>query len=430
VSAASPAKRRRLQRVCLLNPQGYVAYPPPFGKTDTGGQILYVFQLAQALAKQNLKVDIVTRQFSGLPVEEEVMPGVRIVRIAAGGEEFVEKERMYELADEFTRNTVTYLASKRRRYDVIHSHYWDGGLIGMKLAKRFSIPHIHTPHSFGRLKKIGMEIEKVPPEKLEHIYRFQIRNAVEQRIYNKADALVVICETSRIQLLQHYAVDFEKVRVVYPGVDTKVFRPKPAKADEKIVMKPNAVLTMSRMVPAKGLDRLIDALALLKGKVPFHLYLGGSSHDERQSSEEKQTERKLTRLIKKYGLEKRVTLLGNIPHGPQLAAYYRQADVFVLAGRYEPFGLTTLESMACGTPPIVTSVAGSKEVVVDELNGFIVDTHDRQELAQVIRDLLKHPKKRSKVGDNAAYTITKHFSWDRISPKFVSLYKELQKKHT
>jgi len=369
-------KRKKLnkkpKRVCILNPQGYVVYPPPLGKTDTGGQTLYVFQLAKALGKKNIKVDIIVRKFDNMPDEEQLWPNVRIIRIPAGNGKFAPKERMYELMPEFIENFMDHIEKRRKKYNIIHSHYWDGGYAGILLANILKIPHIHTPHSLGKLKKLEMAVERTPPQNLKPMYRYHVRNAIEQKIMNKASALVVICETSRIQILQHYLIDFEKLHVIYPGVDTEFFNIKKTKEDTEFKLKKNAVLTVSRLVPAKGLDRIIDALSYIKNDIAFHFYIGGGTDDHLKSPEEVATEKVLTKLIKKHKLENRVSFLGFVNHDHILPAYYRQADVFILGGRYEPFGLTTLEAMACGTVPIVSSVAGSREVIVDGLNGFIV----------------------------------------------------------
>ena len=415
-------KRKRLKRVIMLHPHGYVQYPPPLGKTDTGGQTIYVLQLAKALAKAGLKVDIFTRRIEGLPEETRVGKDVRIVRISAGGPDFIPKEKVFETIPALVQGIRQWMNENRMRYQIIHSHYWDGGYAGLLLARHLKVAHVHTPHSSGKLKKLEMDAERTPPAKLRSMYRFQVRNQIEERVLKQADAMVVLSETNRIQLLQHYGVSFERLQVIYPGVDTAVFNPKPVALSPKSTLKPHAILTMSRMVPTKGLDRVIDAAALLKGKTPFHLYMGGSIYDSFQSEEEKTTERRLKRLIKKHGLERRVTFLGNVPHGKELASYYRQAEVFILAGRYEPFGLTTLEAMACGTPPIVSHVAGSREVIVDELNGFIMDTGDRKSMAQLIGSLLRNRKKRLKVADNAAYTIRNRYSWEKIGKQFIALY--------
>lgn len=420
-----PKLKPKPKRICILNPQGYVSYPPPLGKTDTGGQTLYILQLAKALGSQGIKVDIVTRQFDNQKPEEELWPNVRIIRIPAGGNGFVVKERMYELMPEFIENLVTHMEKRRKKYDIIHSHYWDGGYGGILLANILKIPHVHTPHSLGKLKKLEMSVEQAPPQNLKPMYRYHVRNAIEQKIMNKADAIVVICETSRIQILQHYLIDFEKLHVIYPGVDTEFFNPEKTDADTNLRLKKNSILTVSRIVPAKGLDRVVDAVALLKNDLDFHLYMGGGSGDEEKSQEEEVTETKLRSLIEKHKLQDKVSFLGFVDHDTTLPAYYRKSDIFVLGGRYEPFGLTPLEAMACGTVPIVSSVAGSREVIIDGLNGFIIDTHDRKALAECIRKILTDPKLKKKVADNALFTMREHFSWEKIVEKFIALYRIL-----
>lgn len=408
----------------MLNPQGYVIHPAPLGKTDTGGQTIYVLQLAKALAKRNIKVDIVTRQFENLPGEEEVFENVKIVRIPCGTNQFVPKEKLYELMPEMVENLVKHIEKKGKQYDIIHSHYWDGGYAGYLLSKMLDIPHVHTPHSLGKLKKLEMQVEKVPPTKLKPMYRYHVRIAIEQKIMTKAHAVVVICETSRIQILEHYIVDFEKIHVIYPGIDTQNFNTKKNNVDKRLNLLQNSVLTVSRLVPAKGIDRLIEALSLIKNKIDFHLYIGAEL-GESKSQEELETRENLQTLIKRYKMTKMVTFIGHVPHDSVLPAYYRHASVFVLASRYEPFGLTTLEAMACGAPPIVSHVAGSKEVIVDGLNGFIVDSGNRKALADTIHKLLKDSKLQTKIAQNAAFTVQEHYSWDKIVEKFIQLYTKL-----
>ena len=121
----------------------------------------------------------------------------------------------------------------------------------------------------------------------------------------------------------------------------------------------------------------------------------------------------------------RVSFLGQTDHDFQLPAYFRAADIFILPSRFETFGLTTLEAMACGTIPLVSHTAGSREIIIDGLNGFIVDTHDRKALSELILKLLTDVKLRKKISENAAFTIQQHYAWDKIVEKFITLYKKL-----
>src|SRR5689334_9242950 len=108
------AKTSKINRVCLLNPHGYVSYPPELGRTDTGGQTLYELQLARALGKKNIKVDIITRKFDNSPEEEQIFENVKIVRIPCGPFKFVPKEKMYELMPQWVENIILYAEKKRK----------------------------------------------------------------------------------------------------------------------------------------------------------------------------------------------------------------------------------------------------------------------------------------------------------------------------
>ncbi|MCX7881442.1 MAG: glycosyltransferase [Patescibacteria group bacterium] len=419
---------KKLNRIIILNPQGYVEFPPPLGKTDTGGQIVYILELGKALAKKGVKVDIFTRAFENFQQEEkQVVDNLKIVRIKCGSNKFILKEKLYEVMPEFCENIMKYIEKKRKNYDIIHSHYWDGGYAGILLSKMLDIPHVHTPHTLGKAKKLEMEIEEAPTEKLKPYYRFHVRIAIEQKIYNKANAILVICETSRIQLLHYYMVDFEKIHVVYPGIDTQIFTPKKNNFDKKINLKKNSVLTMSRLVPAKGIDRLIDALSFIKNKVDFHLYIGGDINLENNSKEEIDYKKLIKKIITDNKIQNKVSFVGQLNH-QLVAAYYRNADIFVNPARYEPFGLTTMEAMACGTAPLISHVAGSKEIIIDGLNGFIINSHDRKLLGNQILKLLSNKKLLKKISENAAFTIKEHYSWEKIVEKILNLYNQLVKK--
>jgi mannosylfructose-phosphate synthase len=413
---------KSIRRICLLNPQGYVTHPAPLGKTDTGGQTLYVLQLAKALGAQGIKVDIFVRKFDELSKNEKPWPNVEIIRVPCGPKTFVRKEGLYDLMSEFTENIMLLLEEKRYKYDVIHSHYWDGGYAGVLLAKMLDVPHIHTPHSLGKAKKMEMDVKALPVKKLAPVYHFHKRIAIEQKIMNKAKAIVVICETSRIEIFQHYTVDFDKVHVRYPGIDTEYFNTKKNGADKRVKLKPNSILTVSRLVPAKGIDRIVKAVAKLKKK-NFHLYIAGGSSHNGLSTEEKYTQNELNALIKKHRLVRKVSFVGFVDHDKILPAYYRSADVFILGGRYEPFGLTTLEAMACGTVPVVSTAAGSREVIIDGLNGFIVNTSNITLLARLISKVLADSKTKKRISQNASQTIQDHYSWKKVASKFINLYK-------
>lgn len=417
--------KNKVKRVCFLNPQGYMQKNPPLGMTDTGGQIVYVLELAKALGRIGIKVDIITRLFSNKPKIEEISHNVRIIRISCGSADFVIKEKLYEHLSEMAENLMKFIQKEKIEYDVLHSHYWDGGFLGLKIARKLKIPHIFTPHSLGKWKQMEMEVDEAPVQNLRKLYRYQVRTATEQKILDRADMTMMISEGQRIKLLQHYLVDFEKIKVIYPGVDTRVFNlEKRLNGGVSQMAKKNRILIVSRFAPAKGIDRAIEIFSLVAKKIDCTLYIATSMGSE-FSEEELLTKKTVEETISKNKLQAKVKFLGFISDRKQLSEYYKKTDIFLLPSRYEPFGLTTMEAMGCGAVTFVSRVAGSREIIIDGVNGFIIDMHERAKAAKKIVEIFKNIKLKKMVSNNALLTIQKHYSWEIIGRQIVEAYRSL-----
>jgi len=407
-------------RICFLNPQGHVEKSPPLGKTDTGGQVVYVLELAKALGRQGVEVDIVTRQFDGREEVERLTSNARIIRIPCGPDEFVVKEQLYELIPEFVRRFHAYIKNKGISYTALHSHYWDGGYTGLLLQRRLQVPHIFTPHSLGKWKESEMAQHGAPPADTDGFYRYRQRIQVEKRIMRSAESILMLSQTQRLKLLQHYSVDFSRIRASYPGVDMRVFGPQKEHPTKKGGVKTrNNILVVSRFVPAKGIDRAIDIFNMVAQEIDSHLYIVTANQADCFSEEEVRYEEAVHGRVRTYGLEGRVTFLGYIRDRETLAERYRETDIYLMPSRYEPFGLTTLEAMACGAVAVVSNVAGSCELIINGVNGYIADIHDRRRTADLIVTLLNDKRERKRTSENAVITVQKHLSWDVIARSLI-----------
>src|SRR5690606_32120908 len=162
-------------------------------------------------------------RFEGQPAGEPVDDHVRIVRIPAGGDDFVSKERMDEVVPEWVENASRFIAQRHLRYTFLSTHYWDAGLAGVALASRLSLPHVHTPHSLGAWKRDSMGGDA---EELESRYRFRHRVAQERAIYAASD-LVVATTPQQAEILAgpEYAVPPEQLVMIPPGYDDTRFFP-------------------------------------------------------------------------------------------------------------------------------------------------------------------------------------------------------------
>jgi phosphatidylinositol alpha-1,6-mannosyltransferase len=170
---------------------------------------------------------------------------------------------------------------------------------------------------------------------------------------------------------------------------------------------------ISRLVPRKGFDVLIDAAArLATAHASLEVALAGAGRDERR----------LRRLARR--LDAPVHFLGRVPDGA-LPALYASADVFAMPCRnrwmgleQEGFGIVFLEAAACGVPQVAGNSGGAAEAVVDGVTGFVVPRPDRpDEVAGALARLLDDASLRSRLGDAARARAESTFAYDVLASR-------------
>jgi len=378
----------RRRRIMMISTHGYVSANPEFGKPDTGGQVVYVLELSRSLARLGYSVDILTRRFEGQPRTEEVDQRVRILRFPCGGVEFIPKERLCDSIPEWVENALSYLQPKRMRYAFINSHYWDAGLAGQSMAYQLGVPHVHTPHSIGSWKRDNMDGDH---QELERQYNFKKRIREEKCIYDECDAIIATTPPQRHILANGaYDVDPAKTFVVPPGYDdTRFF---PVSKGQKTVLRgelgfaDRIVLAIGRMARNKGYDLLIQAMPVVFKRLDdVKLLLAPGSQDP--DDNERRQIQELKDLAEKLGIADRV-IFRNYITDEELPDFYRIADVFALSSRYEPFGMTAVEAMACGTPTVMTTQGGLSEQIRWGVEGIYADPFDPECFGHAIYSVL------------------------------------------
>lgn len=422
---ALPKKQQKTEmRVAMVSTHGYVAAEPPLGAPDTGGQVVYVLELSKKLAELGYKVDIWTRRFEDQPQEEEVEEGVRILRMPCGGDDFIPKEYLHEKLTEWNEHALRYIAENNLEYQFIDSHYWDAGIAGQRLANTLDIPHVHTPHSLGAWKKHKME-EDFPDdtEKLEKTYNFSARIHHEMMLYRDCDAIVA---TSPVQLdfiRDEYNVSRDRVHMIPPGYDDSRFYPigEPLRQQVRQEMgyEGPVVASIGRLSRNKGFDLLIDAFSVVAERLPTaRLLLPVGTQDEETT--EDPMEQELHDQVKKYGLEDKVTITGSLPD-EAMADYYRAADVFALPSRYEPFGMTAVEAMACGTPTVLTTHGGLYRTTAYGVEALYADAFDKEDFGITITKALQFGRIRRRLSINGARKVRSLFTWTGIAQQLIRL---------
>lgn len=417
-----------LPRIGMVSTHGYVAAEPPLGAADTGGQVVYVLELSKKLAQLGFEVDIWTRRFEDQPEFDLIGDQVRIIRMPCGGKKFIDKEYLHRHLDEWSEHALRFIQKRRLKYQFFDSHYWDAGYATQRLAEALDVPHLHTPHSLGLWKKQLMERD-FPEDaaNFEKKYNFTERIHHETLLYRTCEAVIATTPPQIDMIVNDYGATAEQVHMIPPGYDDNRFYPVSISSRQAIRQRlgfeGRVVLAIGRLARNKGYDLLIDAFTLVASRIPdavLHLAVGGT---QLNAGEQKLLEELKAQAAGQPGLAGRVKFGGFVADA-DLADHYRAADAFVLSSRYEPFGMTAIEAMACGTPTVVTTHGGLYRAITFGRHALYADPFDREDLGISIVKVLKHPRLSVRLSRMGAHKARSLFTWTGIAQQLISLVEE------
>ncbi len=409
----------KIRNIAHFSVHGYFDPEPILGRTDTGGQVTYVLELAKYLARiDDIKVDIYTRQFEGLDQIAPVNDRVRVVRLPCGPDKFIRKEDIFPYWDEFVDNAMNFLQENGLRYEVLHGHYWDAGYVCMKLGGRLDQQFFYTAHSLGAWKKEQMGGN---PEEMEKLFKFEERIHWENILFRAAKAHTVTTEDGKDTYKRLYEFETPDMEIIPPGVDIHRFRPlEPGETERNLETPDKYIFGLSRIDSNKGHVELIRAFAHVAAKVPDAcLVIGGGSKEPKQH--EIDVKNSFLKVVDELGLGDRVIFTGYVLDD-DLATYYRKASLFVLPSKYEPFGMTTLEAMSCGTPVVVTKFGGIRKNLKNEYDALMVDPTDEEKFSEAMTRILTDGVLSQRLVENGLKTIRERFSWEAIAATTLEFY--------
>lgn len=386
------------------------------GIGDAGGMNVYVAENAKRMAAMGVAVDIFTRRnHEDLPDVVELAPGVTVRHLTAGPVTGVTKEELPRFNEELSNEFLNALQGKPG-YDVIHSHYWISGKIGILASKKLGIPLIHTMHTMARVKNLNLaEGESAEPE---------VRVVGETDVVASSSALIANTDAEAASLVSLYGACPDIVHVVTPGVDLYTFTPGSGKLSARALLQipqdAHVVTFVGRIQPHKGPELLIRATAEMLSHSP-HLraklvvfIIGGASGNGIGEVE------RLKELANWLNLSDVIRFLPPLPR-TDLPNWYRAADLVCVPSYSESFGLVALEAQACGTPVIATAVGGLRTAVADGISGVLVDGHDPRAWSSVIARLLVEPQRRILLSVGALEH-SSHFGWDATARGTLDIY--------
>lgn len=412
-STGNRSKSPSRQSIALISEHGDPA--AEIGREEAGGQNVYVRQVGETLSRLGWQVDMFTRKTN--PNDSTIVqhnPHCRTIRLVAGAEEFVPRDRLFEFMPAFVEAFREY--QSKHHYPLIHTNYWMSAWVGLEVQKTHNVELIHTYHSLGAVK-----YQAVPNRPAIA----QTRLAVEKQILEQARCIVATSPQEEMMLRSLVSQDGQ-IQVIPCGTDLDNFHTIPKlEARQKLGLKPTdeVVLYVGRFDPRKGIETLVRSFALIKQNAvdPTNLRLvivGGSASDKSDGQERQRIEQ----LVNDLGIAENVVFAGRIGHD-RLPLYYTAADVCAIPSHYEPFGLVAIEAMACGTPVVASDVGGLKFTVLPEETGLLVPPQDEAAFAVAIERILNDELWARKLRRRASERVQQYFSWTSVAAQLSDLYR-------
>ncbi|PTX94841.1 glycosyltransferase family 1 protein [Verrucomicrobia bacterium LW23] len=387
------------------------------GGVNSGGQNVYVAQIARHLAARGHHVDIYTRRDD--PEQPEVYrwkDRIRVIHVPAGPPRHVDKEELMDYMPQFTSFIISFIMMHEISYDVVHANFWMSGMVALDIKDAFNIPFVITFHALGRIRRIHQDsADRFPNQRQE----------IEELLARKADRILTACPQDEEDLLNHYGAHPSRFVMVPCGFDpTEMRRVNKlwARWSLRLPLHEFIAVQVGRMVPRKGVDNAIRGFARFRkqsGARARLLVVGGESCSPDPALTPEIG--RLQEVAREEEADNSVIFTGRRSR-EALRYYYSAADVFITTPWYEPFGITPLEAMACGAVVVASDVGGLKYTVRHGETGYLVPPHHPNALAERLAFLWRYPRRRRKLAEAGEQRVYEHFRWDQIARSLEAVY--------
>ncbi|GAB7388783.1 glycosyltransferase [Bacillaceae bacterium] len=246
------------------------------------------------------------------------------------------------------------IVDEQGKPDLIHAHscLW-GGWAAAKLSQKENLPFVITEHSSAFARNLIKPYQK----KLVSYTLLQAKK-------------VIVVGPGLKKELAKYVVDENKIALIPNIVNVDSFYPK----QRTSILKKFRFFSLAILTQNKGMDILIQAFAkAFRHNQDVELIIGGDGEERKN----------LENLVRELKVENNVKLIGALSRD-QVREQMQQCDAFVLASRYETFGVVFIEALACGKP-IIATACGGPEMIVNEKNGLLVPVNDVEALGKALK---------------------------------------------
>ncbi|MFQ5481955.1 MAG: HAD-IIB family hydrolase, partial [Nitrospinaceae bacterium] len=423
--------------------------------------VKYVLELTEQLSQRPevCRVDLFTRLIRDRRVAEDYSVPVeplneksRIVRIPCGGGRYLRKELLWNHLDEFIDKTLRFLKHEPLMPFLIHGHYADGGYVALSLASFLGLPFLFTGHSLGRPKMEKMVEDGMPPEEIERKYHMGRRVQVEEQILGNAD--LVFASTNQ-EVEQQYGLyqnhDVPEFVVNPPGLDLNKFTPyyDEESMDEnskharftvqeelnRFFLSPDKplILALCRPDKRKNITSLIEAYGQskdLQAIANLAVFLGIRKNIMDMEENERSVLIDTLLLMDKYDLYGKMAIPKKHEVQYEVPELYRVTalgkGVFVNPALTEPFGLTLLESAACGVPIVATHDGGPVDIEKNCRNGILVDVSNPRNISEAIKRILVNEDLWKTFSQNGIRNVRTFYSWESHGDRYLDMVLRLR----
>ena len=379
------------------------------GTQDTGGMSVYVREMAKELGRKGHHIDIFTQHNIGsnAPVIH-LHDNVRLIHLSGGTRENIAKSSLYNVLPQLFNELESFRIKEDITYDIIHSHYWLSGVLGLKLQSSWNAYHLVTYHTIGAVKNLTCPTENAS----------ELRLTNEKKLAKLCNRIVLPTQKEKEYLIRYYNAPTDKIQVVPCGVDLELFKPM-----DKLSVRRHLgfhkddliILYVGRYTPIKGLDRLFQSIGYLSHLPYLRLVMVGGD------GEHSVMFRQLRSKAKALDIENRLIFSGRVDQNI-LPEYYSAADVLVVPSYYESFGLVALEALACGTPVVTTPVGAMEDIVKDSITGYVVKNPEPRHFARFIETILLKQQQNDLLPSEIRSSVDK-FSWSSSASLLLEAYR-------
>jgi glycosyltransferase involved in cell wall biosynthesis len=367
------------------------------GSIDCGGQNVYVAHLARELALAGHLVDIFTRRDAiGQKQLVHWHDNIRVVHVPAGPAHYVPKEHMLPFMQTFARFVTRFARRQPELYDIVHANFFMSGMVAQHLKQVLGIPFVITFHALGHVRRLAQGAADGFPS---------ARVRIESMLMRQADRIIAECAQDRHDMEELYGAAPGRITVAPCGFDPEELWPvarDEARSRLGLPQDKFLVLQLGRMVPRKGVDTVIQGVAMLRAR-------------EKVDAEQ-------------LGIGQHVHFTGQQPRSA-LRYYYSAADAFVTTPWYEPFGITPVEAMACARPVVGSEVGGIKSTVLDGVTGFLIPSRDPQAVAERLAVLQQNPQLACDMGEQGLRRAYQHYTWRIVAQQAAAIYAAVLQEH-